>query len=289
MKSSDIRRRAFTNFNKNIGNIALIIFFIMLISAGVNATATMFYVTPVDIITNIAVCIFSGLIGVAIIFAQLKVYRDDSVDVSVIYNVFDRKNLRKYLKCVIGVYLFLAFFYILVRSIWSFAGSAMINNDENSLLLVSIILGIIAYISTMLLQYVFFVAIDSKENARLIDIFSISNKILKGNRKRHFLMDLFFFSIISAVTIVFIVVFLIVDNIGIVGAVSVFVFTIIFISTSILLLYLTLLRAISFVGLYEEFLIDCKDYRLMKFVYDKDFISYIETKKEIKRNAGRRR
>ncbi len=294
MSLSKIGHRAFENMNNEIGTIALSGFIITLLSLGIAMLLSSLMWIPFignifQIINNAIVMFFS----IAMTTVYLNVYRGDA-RFSDIEGIISEKNMYKYIKTVIFSLISITFVSLLLAlPILKFIGiSYLAGMTFYSSLSIIAILGIaticlvvyfpVIYIIIMFMNYVYFVAIDAKKDVRMIDLFSLSNRLLRGNRRKQFLMDLFFIGIFFAI---FILIFALMFIGSMIMAISgMFLLSIAIIPFGIVVfllsLYIVAYRSICVAGIYDELLLLCTDELLMEDVYGIEFVENIREKRK---------
>ncbi len=269
----EIRRKSFENIKMNFGNIAVmlgILFFINIIFSAISEIAILSIFSVVAFI----------FIGIVVSIFGLKIFRNDSPSYMVFLEVFANGKFFEYLKVTIGRLIFeivlsipifvifmifsAVFFGNVAQIILGGSNIAEILTDiflnflsiAGVFLVIFIVLSIIFYIIKMSFECLYYITYDAKDNIRISSIFSLSNKLMKGNRFKYFLLDLRFIIMFIFISIIYFLslylgVMYFLDNGGIFlyfGIYSLFA-KIIFMT---FMTFVSVYRKVCFAGFYEQ-------------------------------------
>ncbi len=228
---------------------------------------------------GILVQIWIMFLGIGLQIYTLKLYRNENPSLSDFTSVFDNKKIGMYLKVVVGLFIFFIAVYggvyasvAILAWILSFLDLSILSVAVLIIATITIDM-IIIYILTMFSYIIYFMAFDAKVSVSVSDIFSLSNKLVKGNRKKVFFIDLRYFLKVSLISILMIaIVMLMMFNNGIVWLFT-SNFIIIYNIMITLILYVVFTgRLINLAGLYDAILANFDDEFELKKVYDDEFL-----------------
>ncbi len=295
----EIMKISLSNMSKHIGQIILVTFIVFICIFGtVVLSGILSFIPLIGFVIQLFTGMFITFILIVMSILCLNTFRNKGTSLGAFSDLFGDEKSFVYLKSVIGKTIAEATISLLVPMMFFIVAAILTSVGKTFpyyfsirsfgimffviIIFLMIVTTIISYIVRMFLTYVFFVAIDAKEEVRISHIFSLSNKIISGNRRKHFLLDLIYGLIFLVVMIVFAALATLI--IFLVESTKLYMLTLLYIPLFILLIFLAfglaVYRGVCFAGLYEKILISSEAPVLLYDVYNKEFIDELKNKYE---------